>query len=123
MDWVAGRFPLPVLLIGSAVLLAGLDFIGAIAAKEWAEKRSWLWFTGGLLVFGLLFWTYGATLRYASLAVVTIAWVSLLQVALLLLDRYRYSVDLSTGKWVAVSVVLVLQGYLLLAPPSGGTGS
>ena len=122
LSWVVDRVPLGAVLVGSAVLLAGLDLLGAIAAKQWAEKRSWLWFIGGVIVFGVLFAAYGATLRYASLAMVTIAWVSLLQVALLLLDRFRYSVDISTGKWAAAGVVLLLQGYLLLAP-SGRTGS
>ena len=40
----------------------------------------------------------------------------MLQVGLLLIDRWRYGVELPTAKWVAIGVVLVAQGYLLLAP-------
>jgi hypothetical protein len=33
-----------------------------------------------------------------------------------LVDRWRYGVELPAGKWVAIGVVLVTQGYLVLAP-------
>ena len=39
------------------------------------------------------------------------------------MERVRYEVDLPPGKWVAIAAILVLQGYLVLAPngaaPSG----
>jgi hypothetical protein len=43
-------------------------------------------------------------------------WVVMLQVGLVLIDRWRYGVELPTGKWVAIGVVLVAQAYLVLAP-------
>ena len=53
---------------------------------------------------------------------VTMGWVVLLQVGLLVLDHVRYGATLPTGKWVAVALVLVLQGYLMLGPTGGPTG-
>ena len=40
----------------------------------------------------------------------------MLQVGLVLVDRWRYGVELPTGKWVAIGIVLVAQAYLVLAP-------
>ena len=54
--------------------------------------------------------------EYAELALVTMGWIVLLQVGLLALDRVRYGVELPTGKWVAVVVLLVAQAYLLIGP-------
>jgi hypothetical protein len=87
-----------------------------VAAKTWSEHRSVLWFGAGLALFGLLFWVYGSALRYAELAQVTIAWIVVLQVGLLLIDRFRYDVEIATPKWVAIGAILGLEAYLLLAP-------
>jgi hypothetical protein len=113
---VPDRVPVPVLLLATAVLLAGLDLAGAVAAKAWSEHRSVVWFAVGLGLFGLLFWVYGSALRYAELAEVTIAWIVVLQVGLLLIDRFRYGVEIGTPKWLAVGAILGLEAYLLLAP-------
>ena len=64
----------------------------------------------------MLFWVYASSLRYAELALVTMGWVVMLQVALVLVDRWPYGVELPTGKWVAIGVVLLAQAYLVLAP-------
>ncbi|HYN28809.1 MAG TPA: hypothetical protein VES95_02895 [Dermatophilaceae bacterium] len=119
---VPGRVPAPVLLLGTALVLAGLDLAGALAAKAWAEHRSALWFGGGLVLFGLLFWVYGSALRYAELAEVTIAWIVILQVGVLVIDRFQHGVHVPAPKWVAVVVILGLEGYLVLGPstPTGG---
>jgi len=113
---VPDRVPLPVLLFATALVLAGLDLAGAMAAKSWSEHHSVVWFAVGLGLFGVLFWVYGSALRYAELAEVTIAWIVVLQVGLLLIDRFRYGVDIATPKWVAVAAILGLEAYLLLAP-------
>lgn len=119
---VPDRVPTPVLLVGTALLLAGLDLAGAVAAKTWSEHRSLVWFGAGLALFGLLFWVYGSALRYAELAEVTIAWIVVLQVGLLLVDRFRYDVEIATPKWLAIGAILGLEAYLLLAPDAA-TGS
>ena len=109
-------WPVPVIATLAMVLLAGLDIVGALFAKEWAENGSVRALVLGAGAFVVLFWVYASSLKYAELAVVTMGWVVMLQVGLVLIDRWRYGVELPAGKWVAIGVVLVAQGYLVLAP-------
>ncbi len=104
------------LLSGAMVLLAGLDFGGALLAKQWADNGSRLCFLIGLVTFVVLFVVYATSLKTAELSVVTMGWVVLLQVGLVLIDRLRYDVPFTTDKWLAVIVILVLQAYLILDP-------
>lgn len=103
------------------LLLAGLDLLGAVAAKEWSRSGSPAPLAGGVAAFLVLFWVYASSLQYAELAVVTLGWIVVLQVGLLALDHLRYGVRLPLGSWVAVTVILLAQTYLLLAP-SGTEG-
>jgi hypothetical protein len=98
------------------VVLAGLDLTGSYAAKEAALRRSPLIAAGGVVVFLLLFWVYASSLQYAELAPVTLGWIVVLQVGVVLLDRYRYGAQLPTGAWLAITVMIAAQAYLLLAP-------
>jgi len=116
---VPAYVPVPVLLFLAALLLAALDMGGAIAAKRWATTGSTVWFVGGVVVFAVLFWTYGSALQYAELSIVTMGWIVMLQVGLLLVDRVQNAVTLSSGQWLAVAGILVLQGYLVLVPAGG----
>ncbi|GAA2167893.1 hypothetical protein FHX52_3830 [Humibacillus xanthopallidus] len=109
-------WPVPVVATLAMVLLAGLDLAGALFAKEWAENGNVRALVLGAGAFLVLFWVYASSLKYAELALVTMGWVVMLQVGLVLIDRWRYGVELPTGKWVAIGVVLVAQGYLVLAP-------
>ncbi len=109
-------WPLPVLATLCMVALAGLDLVGAFAAKEWAEKQNTTALGVGALAFLVLFWVYASSLQYAELAVVTMGWIVLLQVGILVIDRLYFGTSLPTGKLVAVFVILVAQGYLVLAP-------
>jgi hypothetical protein len=106
----------PLLLVGAMVVLAALDFLGAVLAKEWAVERNHWLFAGGLAAFGALFAVYALSLKLAELSTVTFGWIVTLQVGLLLLERVRYTVVLPTGKWAAIAAILVLQAYLILAP-------
>lgn len=105
-----------VLSLAAMIALAGLDFVGALFAKEWAERHHAGFFLAGLLCFGVLFAVYAASLRVAELSVVTFGWIVLLQVGLLVFDRVHYGVELPPGKWIAIVAILVLQAYLILAP-------
>ena len=105
---------------GAMVALAGLDVLGSVLAKEWAERQRGVWFLAGLATFGVLFAVYAASLRVAELSVVTFGWIVLLQVGLLVLERVRYGVALPPGKWLAIALILALQAHLVLAP-NGGT--
>ena len=109
-------WPLPVVATLCMAALAGLDLLGAIAAKEWAEKQSTLALGLGALAFVVLFWVYASSLQYAELAVVTMGWIVLLQVGIILVDRLHFGATLPAGKMAAVVVILAAQGYLLLAP-------
>src|SRR4051812_25595333 len=102
--------------ISAMVVLAGLDMLGAVFAKEWAERPHPTWFLAGLFTFGVLFAVYANSLKVAELSVVTFGWVVFLQVGLLVIDRVRYGVELPPGKWVAITLLLALQAYLILAP-------
>ena len=116
-------WPVPVVATVAMVCLAGLDLLGAVLAKEWAENGSVRALVLGAGAFLVLFWVYASSLRYAELALVTMGWVVMLQVGLVLIDRWRYGVELPTGKWVAIGVVLVAQAYLLLAPAAEQAGA
>lgn len=57
-----------------------------------------------------------SSLQYAELAVVTVGWVVVLQVGLVLVDRFRYAVELPPAEWLAMVVALAAQAYLPLGP-------
>ncbi|WP_323100230.1 hypothetical protein [Intrasporangium sp. YIM S08009] len=122
---VPDAWPVPVVATLAMVCLAGLDLAGAVLAKEWASNGSVRALVLGAGAFLVLFWVYASSLRYAELALVTMGWVVMLQVGLVLVDRWRYGVELPVGKWVAIVVVLVAQAYLVLAPSaeSGGVAA
>jgi hypothetical protein len=110
------RWPQPLVAVVAMVLLAVLDLLGAFAAKEAVLRRSPGYAALGAVLFVLLFYVYACSLQYAELALVTFGWIVVLQVGVLVLDRLRYGVQLPVGKWVAVLVILMAQGYLLFAP-------
>jgi hypothetical protein len=105
-----------VLLAGAMVVLAGLDFGGALLAKQWADNGSRFCFLIGLTTFVVLFIVYATSLKTAELSVVTMGWVVLLQVGLVLIDRFRYEVPISPEKWAVIVAILVLQTCLILDP-------
>ena len=102
--------------IAAMILLALLDFIGAVFAKEWADTRQPWWFVAGLVTFMGLFAFYATSLKTAELSIVTIGWVVFLQVGLLLYERVRYGASLPPLKWAAIVLILALQAYLVLVP-------
>lgn len=116
-------WPHAAVAVTAMLLLAGLDLAGAFAAKEAVARRSWPLAAAGVALFLLLFWVYASSLAYVDLGPVTLGWVVLLQVGVLLLDRFRYGVALPRGAWVAVALLLAAQAYLLLAPASPAPGA
>ena len=69
------------------VLLAGLDLLGALLAKRYADHRSVVTLVAGIVVFGALFLVYVRSLSYAELATVTFGWVVMLQVGVVVIDH------------------------------------
>ena len=111
-------WPVPVVATVAMAVLAGLDLLGAIAAKEWAERQNVTAIALGVVAFVLLFWVYASSLQYAELAVVTMGWIVLLQVGIVIVDRVHFGTMLSADKIGALIIILVAQGYLVLAPSS-----
>lgn len=108
--------------LSAMLVLAVLDFIGAVFAKEWADTRQPWWFVAGLVTFMGLFAFYATSLKTAELSIVTIGWVVFLQVGLLLYERVRYGASLPPLKWAAIVLILTLQAYLVLVPNGTSTG-
>jgi hypothetical protein len=113
---VPESWPQPLVAALAMVVLAVLDLGGAVAAKEAVDRRSPAMAALGVLLFVLLFWVFASSLQVAELAPVTFGWVVILQVGVVLLDRFRYGITMPTSKWVAVAVLLLAQAYLLLGP-------
>ena len=105
--------------IGAMVVLAGLDFAGALLARRWAHGGSVVWFAAGALCFVLLFWVYGSSLRYADLVVVTFGWVGALQVGLLLVGRVGSTRPFPVHTWLAAGAIIVLEGVLIASANPG----
>ena len=102
--------------IGAMLALAGLDFLGALLAKEWTENHRTEFLLAGFGTFLILFAVYAVSLQYAELSIVTFGWIIFLQIGLVVLDAVRYGVQFSRGKWLAIGMILMLQAYLILAP-------
>jgi len=101
-------------MVGFMLLLAGLDFIGTLLAKEWTVHRAPWQLAAGAATFVALFAALSLGLRYAEMSLLTLGWIVALQIALIMVDRSRYGTHLSRGGWIAVIAILVAQGYLLL---------
>ncbi|MGD9700777.1 MAG: hypothetical protein AB7Q42_02360 [Acidimicrobiia bacterium] len=106
----------PLAAIGAMTALAVLDLVGAVLARKYADHRSLLALIGGCFVFGVVFWVYGKSLAYAELATVTFGWVVMLQVGVVLLDRFQHGAAIPPDRIVVMFAIVMLQGYLLLAP-------
>jgi hypothetical protein len=113
---VPDSWPQPVVAIVAMTVLAALDLGGAYAAKEAVDRRSVGYAAVGFFLFIVLFWVFASSLQVAELAPVTFGWVVILQVGVVLMDRFRYGITMPTSKWVAVAVLLLAQAYLLLGP-------
>jgi hypothetical protein len=98
------------------LVLAALDLAGAYAAKEAVARRSTGFAVLGITFFVLLFWVYASSLQYAELGPVTFGWIVVLQVGVVLLDRFHYGSAVPRGHWVAIVVMVGAQAYLLLSP-------
>jgi cell division protein FtsW (lipid II flippase) len=110
--------PTPVVAVVAMVLLAVVDLGGAYATKEAVVRRSLPWAITGVGLFVLLFYVYASSLQYAELTLVTLGWIVLLQVGVVLLDRFRYGQAFGLDKWLAIVLIIAAQTYLLLTPAS-----
>lgn len=116
-------WPVPLVATLAMAALAGLDLVGAYAAKTWVEQQNTVALLVGALAFLVLFWVYASSLQYAELAVVTMGWIVLLQVGIVVIDRVHFGSTLPADKMAAIVVILAAQAYLLLAPTASTTTS
>jgi hypothetical protein len=115
-DW-----PQPVVAVAAMLLLAALDLGGTFAAKEAVQRHSPAFAGLGAGLFLILFWVYLSSLEVAELSTVTFGWIVVLQVGVVLLDRFRYGVTPTSGAWLAILVLLAAEAYLVLAPGAAVT--
>jgi len=109
---VNGRALVPA--VGSMLALAGLDLVGAVLARQWADHRAVISLVGGMAVFAVLFVVYGRSLDYAELSTVTIGWVAFLQIGVVLLDRFDNGVNIPPHKLIAMGAIMLAQCVLTL---------
>jgi hypothetical protein len=102
--------------LSAMIALAGLDFIGAMFAKEWADRGRIPMFLLGWVAFTILYFVYAHILKIAELSTVTIGWIVFLQVGLLVLDVVHYGVRMPWHKWTAIGLIIALQIYLIVVP-------
>ena len=107
-----------VIIVGITTLLAALDLVGAILAKEWADRRHhWLFALGAVCAIGL-FVLFAVAVRYAEMSTVTLGWVVAMQLGLMLAEQYRYGVGHDADRWLVMLAMIGLQVYLLVTPSS-----
>jgi hypothetical protein len=111
---VSARVPAVVIVPVMIVVLAGIDIVGGVVAKSWALGRSPWAFAAGAVLFVLLFWVYGMSLRHGELSTITIGWVVLVTLADMGLDRFHYDVHFPPSKWIAALGAVALLAYLLI---------
>jgi hypothetical protein len=104
----------PAHAVVAMVLLAGLDLLGALLAKRYADHRSVVTLVAGIIVFGALFLVYVRSLSYAELATVTFGWVVMLQVGVVVIDHVERGSGPPLDRVVAMAGMLLLQAYLVL---------
>jgi len=114
-------WPTPVIATVAMVLLAVVDLASAYVTKEDVFRRSVPWAFAGVALFVLLFYVYASSLQYAELTLITLGWIVILQVGVVLLDRFRYGQVLGPDKWAAIVLIIAAQTYLMVAPTSGAT--
>lgn len=103
-------------IVGLTVVLASLDVVESVLAKEWSIRRSpWL-LIAGLTASVLLFVVFVVAIRFTEMSTVTIGWVVMMQVGLMVTESVRYGVSHPTDRWVAMGAIICLLGYLVVAP-------
>jgi len=107
-------------ILGSMAALAAIDLVGALFAKEYAERHRPVALALGVTSFVLLFGIYVVALRFAELSIVTMGWIVMLQIGVIALDQLRYGLHLDAKQWAAIVVIIVLQCYLIVSTSASG---
>jgi hypothetical protein len=110
------------LAVAGIILITGLDLLASVLAKEWALRQRLLLLGGGVALYTAVYLIYALSLRTATLTVITLGWTVLLQVLVVLVDRFRYGAQLGLDHWVIIALLIFGLVYLTVRPPVGATG-
>lgn len=102
-------------IAGITLVLAAVDVVESVLAKEWSERRSLWMLSGGVVAAVTLFALFSVAVRYTEMSTVTLGWIVVMQVGLMVTERVRYGVDHGLDRWAAVAGMVALQAYLLVA--------
>lgn len=105
-------------VFAAMIVLAALDFAGALFAKNYADRHRPVALVLGIVVFIALFLIYARSLEIAQLSIVTMGWIVLLQVGLLIVDWRSHGLRLDHRQWAAVAAIIALQCYLVFSADS-----
>ena len=94
--------------------LAALDLAGACLAKELSARPRFWMYAIAIGIWVLLFVVYVWSMRFDDLWVVTFGWITMLQVGVLLIDRFMFGTEVSARKWALAAALVVVQIGLLL---------
>ena len=101
-------------IIGITLMLAAVDVVESVLAKEWSERRTLWLLAAGVATAVLLFGLFAFAVRFTDMSTVTLGWIVVLQVGLMVTERVRYGIDHGFDRWAVVAVMVGLQGYLLV---------
>lgn len=111
-----GKFGGVVTVVGLTTVLAGLDVVESVLAKEWSLRRNHWLLLAGVATSLVLFALFVVAIRYTEMSTVTLGWVVAMQAGLMITEQVRYGVRHSVDRWIIVGMMVVLQGYLLSTP-------
>jgi hypothetical protein len=104
------------IVVGLVLLLAGLDIVESVFAKEWAIRRTpWL-LLAGLTASVLMFLLFVVAIGYTEMSTVTIGWIVLMQAGLMVTETVRYDVSHTPDRWLAMGAIVALLTYLVASP-------
>ncbi|MEZ5298782.1 MAG: hypothetical protein R2697_21620 [Ilumatobacteraceae bacterium] len=109
-------------IAGITLVLAAVDVIEAVMAKEWSERRSVWLLVGGVAAATALFALFSVAMRYSDMSTVTLGWIVVMQVGLMVTERVRYGVDHGLDRWAAVAGMIALQACPAVPPPKPAAG-
>ncbi len=100
--------------VAAVVILAALDLLGAYLAKEFSMRPRAAVFAAGLATFAVLFVVYVKSLSVSDLWIVTFGWVVLIEVGVVLLERFHFGTTISPRKVVLAGILVIVQVTMML---------
>ena len=108
------------IVAGLTIVLAGLDIVESVLAKEWSVRRDHWLLLAGIATSFALFALFVVAIRFTEMSTVTIGWIVLMQGGLMITERVRYGIHHATGTWLAIGAMVVLQVYVISSSSTRG---